>query len=171
MPQHDVAAIANEFLRLAKKEGRALTNMQLQKLPYIAHGWSLALLENPLIGRQPKVWQYGPVYPDLYQALRRYGAGPVTNLILKGDVEPFSSAPDEVVEADLSAVEKQLLGVVWEKYKPLSGIQLSTITHKDGTPWTETKARVGLYASIDNETIKTHYQALAQRNRTKPASE
>jgi uncharacterized phage-associated protein len=43
MPAYRVEAIANEFVKRAQAEGRALTNMQLQKLPYIAHGWGLAL--------------------------------------------------------------------------------------------------------------------------------
>ena len=36
--------IANRFIALASADGRALDQIQLQKLVYIAHGWFLAIL-------------------------------------------------------------------------------------------------------------------------------
>ena len=42
--------IANEFLRLASVDGRAVDLMQLQKLVYVAHGWCLAASGQPLTG-------------------------------------------------------------------------------------------------------------------------
>ncbi len=39
--------IANEFLKMNGAMGR-LTQMHLQKLVYIAHGWKLALVGEPL---------------------------------------------------------------------------------------------------------------------------
>jgi len=164
MPNHNVKAIANEFLQRANAEGRALTNMQLQKLPYIAHGWGLSLLKAPLIGTQPAAWPYGPVYPELYQALRKYGAGavsePISVTVPSGDADDL-----EVVAAtNLTAHEKALLDVVWEKYRTFSGFKLSQITHQDNTPWTKTKDVHGFYHPIDNGVIQEHYDELVRTN-------
>ena len=75
------AEIANEFIRRAAAEGRALTQMQLQKLVYIAHGWNLAINGDKLTSDDPQAWDYGPVYRDLWNALRSYGRAPVTREI------------------------------------------------------------------------------------------
>ena len=46
---HPAVSVENDFFRLAKDEDKSITNMQLQKLPYIAYNWSLALLNKLLI--------------------------------------------------------------------------------------------------------------------------
>jgi uncharacterized phage-associated protein len=71
-------AVANEFLRLAEEDGRALTPLQIIKLVYIAHGWMLALYQRPLITDCVEAWKYGPVIPQLYHDVNRYGAGSIT---------------------------------------------------------------------------------------------
>jgi hypothetical protein len=76
-----VLEVANEILRIAWAQGRTVSNMKLQKLVYIAHGWSLAILGKPLFYEPIYAWTYGPVVPRLYNALIKYGAGEVTELI------------------------------------------------------------------------------------------
>ena len=169
MPQHRVEAIANAFLRLAWAEGRALTNMQLQKLPYIAHGWGLVIINDDLIREQPQAWPYGPVYPQLYESLRRYGSGRVTELIHEDDANPFLDSENdrgEPVEATLSAEEDKLIRSVWDAYKNYSAFRLSALTHQPDSPWTATMQDDQPYAEIDNELIRSHFQRLAERRRS-----
>lgn len=164
MPNHDVSAIANEFLNRARQRGVSLTNMQLQKLPYIAHGWSLATLGEPLIIQQPQTWAYGPVYPGLYDNLKRYGAGPVDALIRENNTSPFEDERGEVASVNLSELERDLIDAVWEEYGSFTGIKLSRITHQPGTPWTATMQQNGPYSDISNDCIRQHYEGLLAKN-------
>lgn len=164
MPNHDVRAIANEFMRRAQNEGRGLTNMQLQKLPYIAHGWGLVSFPQPLIGQQPYTWPYGPVYPDLYQDLKRYGSGTVDSFIRANNSSPFPEDRGAEVWSAITPNEAALLDQVWRTYGSLDGLQLSEITHRQGTPWTTIMQHYGAFSPIDNATIQQHYQALRQQN-------
>lgn len=162
MPNHDVRAIANEFWRRAQSEGRSLTNMQMQKLPYIAHGWALALRGEPLVAQSPEAWKYGPVYPELYDALKQYGPGDVTDYIHENDANPFCEIRGQRVTANLNDEERRLIDAVWNNYKNKSGFMLSTLTHQPGTPWTTTYQNGnGRHNIINDDLIRQHYLQLS----------
>lgn len=147
---YDARNVANQFLRLARANGRVLTNMQLQKLVYIAHGYSLAILHKPLIRQSAQAWRYGPVIPDLYQALRQYGAGVVTKPIELGHSE------------ELSETDQELLVAVTAAYGRFTGPQLSTMTHRAGTPWKHVYQPDASFNNdaIPNTLIEKHYTTL-----------
>ena len=147
---YDARNVANEFLRQAKERSTTLTNMELQKLVYIAHGYSLAILNRPLIKQNAEAWRYGPVIPDLYHALRQYGAGVVRN--------PINVLPNE----RLSETDSKLVASVLEAYGRFSGPQLSTMTHREGTPWKEVYDPHASFHSdtIPDRLIKEHYLKL-----------
>ena len=48
--------------------GGALTPLQVIKLAYIAHGFTLALLGRSLVPEPIEAWRYGPVIPSIYTA-------------------------------------------------------------------------------------------------------
>jgi uncharacterized phage-associated protein len=168
MPGHRVEAIANEFLRLAKAEGRSLTNMQLQKLPYIAHGWWLALADLELVDESPTTFPYGPVYRRLNNALKRYGSGNVTDFIRDNDGTPAEilGAPrGDVIAVTLAPEETRLIEAVWNAYKNYHAFQLSGMTHREGSPWTVTTQKSGPYKVISNDLIRQYYKGLATTRR------
>lgn len=55
---HDARAVANYMLAVAEKKGMTLTPMQVLKLVYLAHGWSLAWFGRPLIRDDVEAWDY-----------------------------------------------------------------------------------------------------------------
>lgn len=146
--------VANELLALAgaRVPPRLLTPLQLIKLVYIAHGWSLHFFHRPMVNEPAQAWRYGPVVPTLYHAIRGYRASPVTALI-PGDSDPQL----------LSEQDRSLLSSVYRAYGHLSGTQLSNMTHTPGTPWSEVWATAGQNAIIPDEMIAEHYDALAAR--------
>jgi uncharacterized phage-associated protein len=144
-------AVANEFIRLAAEDRRSLTPLQLIKLVYIAHGWMLALYHRPLINDRIEAWKYGPVIPDLYRELKKYGAGSVPGEISEGR---FSST------SPLDEHEKDLVRQVYEIYGKKTGVQLSQLTHERGTPWAATWEPDSMGIPISNDLIAEHYRRL-----------
>lgn len=160
--------IANEFIRRAGAEGRALTQMQLQKLVYIAHGWALAITGNPLTHDDPQAWEYGPVYKELRRALRAYGRDNVAREIRNGEYMPgmFNDDEEASATAQLSVEEGAVIDRVYRDYGKFHAFQLSALTHKDGTPWTRVyDGGNGKFNDISAEMIREHFVELAQANR------
>ena len=167
---YDARAIANYFLYLAKNSGRQLTNMQLQKLPYIAHGWSLALRNIPLIRDPVEAWRYGPVYPNLYSSLAIYGSGSVMESIRENDSSPGAWALDkrgDEVQANLTQDDINLINAVWNNYQDFNAFQLSALTHQPDTPWSRIHNKFGDRSTIPNELIKDHYNNLLENRKKK----
>lgn len=148
---HSSLLVANRLLELARQKGEALTPMQVLKLVYIAHGWMLALYHRPLIRDRVEAWQYGPVIPSLYNALRTYGGGAVTGVVAAfGELDPSA---DDIVRQ------------VFDRYGSLSGPALSRLTHASGTPWAEVY-QDGIYGiRIPDDLIEDHYGGLATQGR------
>jgi uncharacterized phage-associated protein len=165
MPYRSVE-IANEFLRLPGAQGK-LTQMQLQKLAYLANGWNLAINGEPLISEPVEAWDYGPVYRDLYDHTKFFGKAPLPRLITAADDEAarfFMSGPaPSAYEAPLTERERAVVSHVARRYGSLSGAQLSAMTHQRGTPWFETYTKSGRSQLIPIDLIKAHYDQLAER--------
>jgi uncharacterized phage-associated protein len=159
-------AIANEFL--SKPGGLALTQMQLQKLVYFAHGWDLALTNTPLTVEQPEAWTYGPVYRDLYDHTKQFGSAPIGRLLSAADSQAgrmFGGAHGAApYKASLSPTERQIIDHVWHRYGGVFGPSLSALTHQPDTPWSLTfSGGAGKNQPINNSLIREHYRQLAQR--------
>ena len=147
---YDVLTVADAILKIAKAQGKSLTPMQLVKLTYIAHGWSLGLRGRDLFANRIEAWQYGPVIPDLYHATKSYGRSPI----------PLS-AVGEVNDVAVSRDDYAFLTDVFNKYGHLDGIALSYLTHRAGTPWTQVYDSRFRSIEIPDELIAQHYRDLA----------
>lgn len=142
--------IAKKLLELAKKEGYAVSTMKLLKLTYIVHGWYLAFFDKPLFKNEVQAWQYGPVIPELYHVIKRFGTSNV-------QLETISI----YAENNLNDEDEKFIGVIWNAYKKFNGLQLSTKTHEEGTPWDKVY-KGKFHTPIDNITIKNYYQKLRE---------
>ena len=117
-------AVANQFIQLGIADGRPVDPMKLQKLVYIAEGWSLVKRHEPLIRESVEAWPYGPVVPQLYSAFKSYRAA---NIHRPCPVPPNTPA--------LEAEDDQLIRQVWQQYRGLTAIELSMMTHEQGSAW------------------------------------
>jgi uncharacterized phage-associated protein len=157
--------IANEFVRLASADDRAFDQSQLQKLVYIAHGWCLALHDQPLTGDRPEAWEFGPVYRRLADALARYGRELVNEEIgIPGMrcMEPTRKTFQQV-RSDLDQKERELIRVVYDHYGMLRASQLSNWTRKGTAPWSDVFAGgAGEFRDIPHSLVKAQFVELAQ---------
>jgi len=157
------ASIANEFLDLAGQAGRKITQIEIQKLTYFAHGWNLALTQQPLIGELIEPWRYGPVVRTLYESFRKFGSDPITEKAVSWGMAPNGkfgyetpSIQSENLAADLYA--RALVRNVWEKYGSLAPFKLVEITHLPDSPWKKAFDRKQTY--IKNEDIRAYFESL-----------
>lgn len=157
-------AIANEFIRRARDDDDAFTQMQLQKLVYISHGWNLAINGKPLTLDKPQAWDYGPVYRQLRTALRECGSMAVTQPIRYEEYEAgaFIAEPDKPANAKLSAEEQAVIDRVYRDYGKYHAYKLSALTHKPGTPWSQVYGNGdGRFDDIPNDMIREHFVDIA----------
>jgi len=147
--------IAAYFIEKAIDEGIPMTNMKILKLVYIAHGWYLGLRGEPLLNEAVMAWKYGPVIESLYDEFKEFRASnitriPQTNRKFKDDYQ-----------------YEVFLDKIWDVYKRYDGTQLSTLTHKQGTPWDKTYRSHGDGMPIPNDWIKEYYEKRLNKNKEK----
>ncbi len=123
-------AVANWFILKSKEQAESMTAMKLQKLIYYAHGWCLALYNEPLVEDQVEAWTYGPVFPKVYHLAKYYGSEPITS-----PLNEIFSDPSFIPGSDPRI---PLLEKIWEVYGGYSASQLSRMTHEVGAPWDKT---------------------------------
>ena len=65
--------VANFFIDLAQAEDNmCLTNEKVNKLVYLAQGWSIVRLNRKLFDEIIQAHECGPVVPSIYLALQSY---------------------------------------------------------------------------------------------------
>lgn len=119
---------------LAHSSGN-LTPVHVLKLSYFSHGYTLAMKDKPLIADTVEAWQYGPVYPILYDYVREYGKTPVTRLpycrteLLDKKIDGRRVFLKQVIG------DTEILDGVLETFGPLSAYELIDLSHKANSPW------------------------------------
>lgn len=146
--------ISNAFLAEFGNQG-GISHMKLQKLTYLFHGFWLQENDNRVLSADPEVWQYGPVFGSLYQALKRFRSQAMTEP--RSEVFDFDSPASTTQPEHIDMIKR-----IWAKYGALSGGQLSDLTHKPGSPWhTLAKKydfRVPQGLKIEEDLIRRHYR-------------
>jgi len=124
------AAVANTILQLAIQDGVASDKMpnalRLQRLVYIAHGYSLAILSSRLVSDRLLALDVGPIFPALRDATAHFDASPIAVPIACRDRGPF--AHDQGV----------LIDRVWLKYGQIESTALHALAYDPESPWAMT---------------------------------
>lgn len=164
-------AVANEFLELAKKDGKKLTQMQLQKLVYFAYGWYLAITGKRLIDERVEAWGWGPVIPSIYQAFKRFGSSPITEpaaeVGFRSGKAGFYPIRIQSSDSEEDTLARQVVKRVWDIYGKYSASALSKMTHAPDSPWSRTPDKEIKGTDISDDLISEYFRKLA-RNEHRP---
>lgn len=150
--------IADYFI--AQSGGR-LTPLQVIKLVYIAHGYSLALRDKPLVDEPVEGWRYGPVVPSVYYGVKRYGGRQIARLLYLG-TRTNDTDGAKMFEECVPPRDRTLLDGVLEVYGEFSGSQLISMTHGSGSPWNRYCRPCRDDRVIPDEAIKAHYSRVVR---------
>jgi uncharacterized phage-associated protein len=143
--------VANFFINKSVADGKPITPLKLQKLVYIAHGWWLAFKNDKLIEEPVFAWDYGPVIPQIYHEFKIFGSNPIGYLAPGYDCVK----DDEEVAGFLDSI--------WRSYGRFKGSELSAMTHKKGTPWSNAFSPGEKGIIIPTESIREHYVSLKEQ--------
>ena len=157
MKDFPAVVVANYFVDRGKDDKKKIEGLlKLVKLVYIAHGWHLGLTEKQLIREDVEAWKYGPVVRSVYDAFKECGKRTITKTVTTGMIEEMRGIDDLADDNTIQFLEK-----IWKFYREFSGVQLSQLTHKKGTPWYRTwhddEKQSDFGVVIPEETIKDYY--------------
>ncbi len=133
------------------RQNRTTTPMHILKLVYLCHGWVLGWTGEPLIKERIEAWQYGPVIPKLYHTYKRHGG------------EQIPSEGKDCSHEIGDGFTKQIVNEVLVFYEDYQALQLSSLTHRLGSPWDTTVRKLGTGSQITDNMIYDYYHKRVKR--------
>lgn len=125
-----------------------VSNLQLQKVLYLAHMVFMGKNNGePLVSSKFEAWDYGPVSPDLYHAVEKYGNKPIRT--------GFYNAKN----IDGTKEEKELTDAASYLLKQ-SPSRLVDFTHRKGGAWEKYYTPGVRGIAIPNEDVLAEYKEL-----------
>ncbi|NGX51904.1 MAG: hypothetical protein KR126chlam5_00193 [Candidatus Anoxychlamydiales bacterium] len=156
---YSVESIANSFLRSSFAGDNSITPMKIQKLIYLAHGYSLVMRDISLIDELFEAWRFGPVLPSIYHTCKKYGNKSISDYLKEPGYDLLSTQKTTLHINDPQVVE--IINFVWENYGLMNALELSDWTHEKGGPWDIVIGQKGerfKNQTIDNELIKKYFE-------------
>ncbi len=150
---YDPSIIANAFIKLSED---GLSNVQLQKLMYLAHGTYLVTAGKPLLDNGFQAWDYGPVSVDFYQMAKSYGRDKINEELSLCFFENLDGPTQaEVLAKDEKALEA--IKNVYDTFKDFTPAQLIQYTHQIGSPWQKSYQPGVKDIKLNDEDIKQYF--------------
>lgn len=158
---HSARVVANALISKGIAEETPLTPLAILKLVYFCHGWMLAYFDRPLVTETFKAWQYGPVIPDLYHALKPYGAQPVRKEIplvrvarhIGGNRFALEFQEPEGLDED----EQWVIDATFRTHAQHNGIALMNATHTPSGAWDKARKRRGRSNPLRDADIRDEF--------------
>lgn len=119
----------------------SLTPLKLQKLLYLAQGWSFVWDDMAAFVDEFEAWQYGPVNERVYEAFKKYGRSEI----------PESEGVKSLRDSDVM----DTLAAIWNEYGKKTAYELVEIAHHQ-TPWQYAYSHG---TKITTQSIKEYFQS------------
>lgn len=136
---------------ICKNGNWAITNLELQKILYIAQMFSYGMRGKPLFTNSIEAWDYGPVIPVVYHEFKFAG---------NNAIPPFLFPVQDCVNKE----EKEFISKISGLVKGLKGWQLVAITHREGGAWQNTYRSGIKHLVISPSAIQKEYAELWSNN-------
>lgn len=137
--------------RFGEKSGWSLSNLEMQKMLYLAHMFHLGRHGEPLVLGHFEAWDFGPVHPRLYHRLKIFGSSPVKNIFRFDGNGPTGEAA-------------ALIDEVSDSLSNTSSGRLVAITHWEEGAWSKNYVPGSRGVLIPNEDIIEEYQKRVQES-------
>lgn len=134
--------VASFIAKTCDEMGFPWNNTKIQKLLYCCYGCFLAANGERLCDEYPRAWQFGPVFPRVFNHIHKKKSFPQDC--------PLSCAPEE---------QKAFLREVIKVFGRYNAVPLSNWTHKKGSPWDTVVNRMGegLGGFIPDDIIRKYF--------------
>ncbi|UCA46162.1 Panacea domain-containing protein [Pseudochrobactrum sp. XF203] len=132
---------------MAERSGWSLSNLELQKLIYLAHMFFLGRTGEPLVNGHFEAWDYGPVHPELYRVARIFGRNKVENI--------FHNTPDLP-----RGREQEILDEAYDNIGKVGAGRLVNATHRKDGAWERNYVPGERHSLIPTQHIIEEYQGL-----------
>ena len=160
---HDARAVANFLLDRADELNVSLTNMEMLKHIYFAHGWHLVALGKPLITNRIEAWQYGPVIRAVYDSFKNFDSAPITS---RATLTDWVTGEVVIAGSDFSEEAKALITSTLAYYSGYRAFELSDMTHAPRGAWDKVwnarDGRVRMNMEITNSMIRDDFESQAR---------
>jgi len=146
--ESDMAARLESVAKyICKKSGWTVSNLQLQKLMYLAQMIYMGRNNGkPLFDGTFQAWDYGPVEPNLYHTVKGYGSGRIPDV--------FSGA----LGFEEDDPRRKVMDDVCKRFLKFSAGDLVDITHSDKGAWAEYYTPRARNIIIPDEAIFDEYK-------------
>ncbi|UPT68098.1 MAG: DUF4065 domain-containing protein [Sphingobacteriales bacterium JAD_PAG50586_3] len=139
---HLAVHIAAAFIKRATAEKKTLNKKKLQCLLYFAHGYSLALYNQPLLQQRFEVSKNGPVIHSVALVYRQ-----------------LNSAHKNInYKVDFSSDVLHVILLAWNKANSLTEKAFVRLATQPGTPWANANAPQHSSLYIDDSAIKIYFE-------------
>lgn len=137
-------AVADYLIEKAIADNKPITNMSVLKMIFFAQGFGFPDLGRRLIKDDFYAWDWGPVEVNTYKKFRKYGGNPIAGISHAADDELSDIKSHPEIVAFLDKIYKLI---------DINPFKLSEVTHKSGSPWSQTEP----YRKIDVDIIRNYY--------------